>query len=181
MNAAAHLIALTACLAPAAMLGSCGVRPPPSHASGAPAVNAGPFAPTSIRIHPLTRLDRDAKGRVIIACHIEFRDTWGDTCKGVGRLRIELYRTTGGRGSTAGVQDLRWDIDLADLSRNAALYDPATRTYRLPLGNLPGWVEQVSAGPDRPDDPRITLRAALVEPGADGADHVLEAEYTIEP
>ena len=39
---------------------------------------AWPFAPTSMRIYHLTQFDRDAEGGLLILCHIEMLDAWGD-------------------------------------------------------------------------------------------------------
>ncbi len=45
------------------------------------------------------------------------------------------------------VQDALWSFDLNELKTNNALYDPATRTYRLQLGDLPAWA--VDLGGDK--------------------------------
>ncbi len=90
-----------------------------------------PFAPRVIRIHPLTQIARDEQGEPVIALHIEMLDAWGDGVKGVGTLIVFVVGAGEGR---------RWDVDLLDLTTNAAAYDPATRTYRLQLGGLPDWL-----------------------------------------
>ncbi len=137
-----------------------------------------PFAPASLQIHPLTRVDLDSKGHVWIICHIEMRDAWGDTCKGTGKLQVQLYRPAGGRAGGIGIQDLTWDIDLSDLDRNASLYDPATRTYRLQLQDPPSWVAE-SLDPKGQDTPRVRLRAILATHGPKGEDRLLQDEFTI--
>lgn len=165
----------------------CAVRPksPLAHQSAGPGGVQNPFAVASMHIHPLTRLDHDTAGALILVCHLEFKDAWDDTCKGVGKLSVQLYRPSGGRASGLGSQELAWDVDLGSLDTNAALYDPATRTYRIPLDGVPGWVA-AGSGPgaanqpnqDR-DLPRARLRAVFTTPGPRGEERVLEDEYPI--
>ena len=154
------------------------MRPKPPMAGGhaAPAV-PNPFAPASLRIHPLTRVDRDNAGAAWIYCHLELRDAWGDTCKGVGALQLQLYRPVGGRASGLGTQELAWDIDLSDLDKNASFFDPATRTYRFPLQNAPAWVLDVLDPTKR--DARVRLRAVLTTTDPQGQPRFLQDEYTI--
>ena len=166
---------LTLAVLPAA----CGVRPrQPMQGEHAAATVITPFAPASIQIHPLTRVDVDSKGRVWIICHLEMRDAWGDTCKGTGKLEVQLYRPAGGRAGGIGIQDLSWAIDLSDLDRNASLYDPATRTYRLQLQDPPSWVAD-SLDPKSQSTPSVRLRAVLATHGPKGEDKLLQNEYTI--
>ena len=138
---------------------------------------SSPFAPASLTIHPLTRVDRDVQGVVWIVCHIELKDAWGDTCKGVGKLQVQLYRPVGGRASGLGSQELAWDIDLSDLDKNASFYDPPTRTYRFPLQNAPAWVADV-LDPDN-HEARVRLRAVMTTTGPKGEERFLQDEYTI--
>lgn len=161
----------------AVVLAGCTLRPR-SPMDGERAATAGvarPFAPAALLIHPLTRIDRDARGAVWIICHVELTDAWGDTTKGVGALQVQLYRPVGGRASGLGEQELTWDIDLSDLTRNASFYDTATRTYRFPLQNAPAWV----GGALDDSEVRVRLRAVLTTTGPQGEPRVLEDEYTI--
>jgi hypothetical protein len=153
----------------------CAIRPksPLAHQSAGPGGVQNPFAVASMHIHPLTRLDRDTAGAPILICHLEFKDTWDDTCKGVGKLSIQLYRPTGGRASGLGSQELAWDVDLSSLDTNAALYDPATRTYRIPLDGA------ASPSSQERDLPKARLRAVFTTPGPHGEERVLEDEYPI--
>lgn len=160
----------------ALMMGGCAVRPgsPMDHqVAGASGIQS-PFAPASLQIHPLTRVDRDSGGQVWIICHLELKDAWGDTTKGVGTLQVHLLRPTGGRASGLGTQELSWEINLSDLDTNASLYDPATRTYRLPLEGAPPWVAEAAADPDLP---LVRLRAHLSTFGPRGEEVVLEDEF----
>jgi hypothetical protein len=136
-----------------------------------------PFAVQSMRIHPLTRLDKQPDGQTWLVVHVELKDAWGDTTKGVGQLQVQLYRPTGGRAAGPGVQELKWDANLSDLERNAWLYDPATRTYRLQLEGIPEWV---SVAPADSGLPRARLKAILTTPGPNNEQQVLEDEFTIQ-
>lgn len=173
-----------------------------------------PFVPTSMRIYPLTHIERGSAppappanpsgpspadnippqdvtpkpAEVRIIAHLEFRDAWGDGTKAIGPLVILLY----GPNSNANVarnardgddpdafanttQQRRYDIDLTDLKRNAELFDPATRTYRIPLAGLPEWI--VNSQPNT--DLRITLRAEIKVPRSDGSSVMLVDEYVV--
>jgi len=159
------------------VLGACAVRPS-TPLTGQRAVGvSSPFAPAALSIHPLTRVDRDAAGVVWIICHVELRDAWGDTCKGTGKLQVQLYRPVGGRASGLGSQELAWDIDLSDLDKNASFYDPPTRTYRFPLQHAPAWVADVLDPDNR--EARVRLRAVLTTAGPKGEERFLQDEYTI--
>lgn len=132
-----------------------------------------PFTPVVLQIHPLTRTGRDeARSQPLIVCHIELRDSWGDTCKGVGDLQVQLFRSDPGGGP--GTQELKWDVDLSDLEVNSHLYDPATRTYRLAL-EVPERLIIREAGR------RVRLRAILQTWGPRGEPRTLQDEFVLEP
>lgn len=141
------------CAGPALVLGACfapGDRAPP------PNWNASdPFAPVTLRIYPLTHVERTGAGPARLVCHVEFTDRWYDTVKALGHLDVQLYRA----GDSAGAesQRARWDIDLTDLERNAEWFDPVTRTYRVQL-DLPPWADD---GPGS----NFRLRAVFTPPG----------------
>ncbi len=125
------------------------------HASGGTATAAGvpygahPFDPASMRIHPLTHMQRaedvaagsQSEGKAATAprinCFVEFKDRWGDTCKALGTLEVQLYRPSNEPGQER--QDAKWDADLTDLQKNADWFDPVTRAYRLQL-EVPDWL-----------------------------------------
>lgn len=93
-----------------------------------------PFWPWSMRVHPLTQYREDrVTGRLIIETRVEFVDAWGDTCKALGQLDIELY--DGDSPSSDAI--IRWDddpdLDLNDLDVNHQRYDIVTRTYLFRL------------------------------------------------
>ncbi|MBN8597804.1 MAG: hypothetical protein J0L78_09035 [Planctomycetes bacterium] len=200
------------------LLAACNTPGSPGFRPGS--VNSGgwPFVPTSMRIYPLTHIERGSPppsppanptgpspadniqphqvlpppAEVRIIAHLEFRDAWGDTTKAVGPLVILLYgpnsNAAAARGTSATpsqgddpdafapeIQQRRYDIDLTDLKRNAELYDPATRTYRIALAGLPAWIVNSQPGADL----RITLRAELNSPRASGSSDLLVDEYVV--
>lgn len=159
-----------------ALLPACATRPHPE-LTGSSQGLASPFAPAALSIHPLTRVDRNDKGQLLIICHVELRDAWGDTCKGVGKLSVQLYRPVGGRASGRGTLELSWDVDLTDLDRNKDLFDQATRTYRLELRDAPAWLAEPH---DKKSDlPLGRLRAVLVSTGPRGEERVLQDEFPL--
>jgi hypothetical protein len=157
---------------------ACKARPRPELRGIAdPAQIPHPFAPASLILHPLTRIDRDAEGRLWIVAYLEVKDAWGDPTKAVGALTVMLYRQVGGADSTLGEHELTWDVNLADLDRNHDLYDSATRMYRLPLEKAPEWL---ATPPDGGRERlRGRLRAILATHGPRGEPVVLEDELTI--
>jgi hypothetical protein len=122
------------------------------------------FRPHSLRIFPLTRIDRDESNEARLVCHIEFKDRAGDTVKWVGRLSIRLYEPQEGVDRGLERQTLEWDVDLNDPDVNAATYDPSSRTYRLHLRDLPKWVDKAlpnSTVEGSPKDSQVRLVAVL--------------------
>ena len=100
----------------------------------------------------------------------------GDTTKAIGTVTIFLYGPSGRglpEGEEAATQQRRYDIDLRDLKRNAELFDPATRTYRIPLSGLPAWIGTAS------DPARLTLRAEMTCVRPDGTSNLLVDEYLV--
>lgn len=199
--AALSLVALSACSAPGSAAGLRGNS-----------VNVGgwPFVPTSMRIYPLTHIERgiaapappanpsgpspadnvqpmdtvaaQKKSEVRLIVHIDCRDSWGDSTKAIGSLTILLYGPGGSPNAApdpgsvvdkGATQQRRYDVDLTDLKRNAELYDPATRTYRIPLAGLPEWITS-AAGPVK-----VTLRAEMKSPRPDGSSVLMVDEYVV--
>jgi hypothetical protein len=173
------LLSLCAALGSCALAESgCAIHPrdPVQVGPGGAESLGNPFAPASIRVHPLTHAERDSAGKVWIICHVELKDAWGDTTKGVGQLQVQLYRPSGSPGSGIGTQELKWDTNLSDLKNNAALYDGPTRTYRLPLENAPEWI----MGEEGKEKPRVRLRAVLGTRGPAGEKRVLQDDYVMQ-
>jgi len=169
------LLCVTGCVSPQFEPAHAGVR-----ASGS-GVHVGPFAPVSLRVHPLTHLERNSDGTVFLLTHIQLRDRWSDICKGVGTVQLFLYKPTGLGGSGQETQELQWDINLYDLDQNALFFDPATETYRFSLGQLPEWVEQMVPGGDKTatGPGRFRIVARLTTPTPEGGQAVLVDELVV--
>lgn len=167
---------------PIAPSGDASVAPVPSATATLAAL-----APVRIRIHPLTRLERDPKGQLRLVAYLEFADRWGHSCKWLGQARVELYRpsdatidTGGGGGGASGGgerQENIWNVDLADPEKNALAYDWVTHTYRLELVGLPDWVERLERGDSR--EPWATVRAYFLAADPRGGEKRMEASYRI--
>ena len=133
----------------------------------------GPFAPKAMRIHPLTHAETDEQGDARVILHVELKDAWGDTVKGIGRVQAQIWRDT-----QSAEQATRWDIDLRGLGANADFYDPATRTYRIVLAGLPGWLaEAVRAGTGE----TARLRVLYLTTDVHGIPVVMRDETTVRP
>ncbi len=169
--------AVVAVMAVGALLAGGCARPGSIGVAGGGSVGAdvgGPFAPESMRIYPLTHFERDGEGEPRLILHLEMRDRWGDTVKGVGRLQVQLLR--GGELSGGGGDDERvWAVDMRDPETNALYFDPATRTYRVQLRDLPSWAEATVDGRGTP----VRLLAVFTTPGSDGSTRYLRDEHTL--
>ncbi len=132
----------------------------------------GPFAPRAMRVHPLTHTEVDKQDTTRIVLHVELKDAWGDTVKGVGKIQVHLR----GDGVLDGGDRVRWDVDLRTLDANVSYFDSATRTYRVVLGGLPGWLDRaVRDGDGSSGRIRVLFRTAM----ADGEPVVLQDEYVL--
>ncbi len=136
----------------------------------------GPFRPSVMRVHPLTHTEIGVDGNPVIVLHVELKDPWGDTVKGVGQIQVQLRenRST----NMIGDRGTRWDIDLRDIEENVSYFDSATRTYRIVIGGLPSWLAATMENPDSESDTasarvRVLFRTAK----ADGETVVLQDEY----
>ena len=84
------------------------------------------FAPTTMRIHPLTRVVVE---KAQIEARIEFTDQMGDITKGVGVLQFNLYKDDFGRGQMVDT----WRVELESPAANKQTWDAITRTYLCKL------------------------------------------------
>ncbi len=177
-----HTTRAIALLLAAALLSACVAprRPITNPAISESSLLAWAFAAESIRVHPLTQLELEPGRGVTLACHVEVRDRWGDTVKAVGDLQVQLYRPVPGLDATREVQELVWDIDLNNLERNAAWFDPVTRTYRVRLTGLPAWAERIATGEASGEAGRLRLRAVLRTVGPDGRERILRDDLIIQ-
>ncbi len=123
-------------------------------------VKVWPFVPQSIRIHPITQAQVDGKGPRIL-CHVECRDRSGETTKAIGILRVQLLEQS--RTVEPGMEQIAatWVTDLSDLDTNDKMYDPATRTYRLSLRQLPAFVVESLGDASKRGGRSAVLRATL--------------------
>ena len=138
----------------------------------------GPFRPTVMRVHPLTHTEVNADGDAVIILHVELKDLWGDTVKGVGQLQVQLRKQSA--TSVVGNRGTRWDVDLRDIEVNVSYFDSATRTYRIVIGGLPGWLGDSVKATDQERgvegaQVRVLFRTSL----ADGEAVVLQDEYVM--
>lgn len=138
-------------------------------------VMPGPFAPRTMRIHPLTHAELDARSEARIVLYVELKDAWGDTVKGVGRVQAQLWP----KGQTSE-NATRWDIDLRSLEANADFHDPATRAYRIVLADLPAWLEDAVRS-DAPNQNEAHLRVLFLTTQTGGQPAVLRDEFDITP
>lgn len=152
-------------------MGGCGLR----GLEGPMAEGPWAFAPASMRIYPLTHAERAEDGRTRIILHVELKDRWGDSAKGLGVLQVRLFRPL--PGPTPGLEEesAAWTIDLSDADENQLRFEPATRTYRFALRDLPAWVDAPGEGPRR-----MRLRATFRTITHLGREETLRDEYVIE-
>lgn len=92
--------------------------------------NEWPFVPTTIRVHPLSRITVDATGLRRVELRIECRDAEGDSVRTIGLAAIRL-----GDGSVSEEA-----LDLNDMRVNQETWDRVTRTYRQTLEVPEGFV-----------------------------------------
>jgi hypothetical protein len=153
-----------------------------------PTGRAWPFAPASVRIYPLTRLDRDASGQPVVIVYMETVDRWGDFTKALGTLELRVYAGDRALESWPETLELSWPgIALSDLEENAAWYDPASKMYRFTLGGLarsPRITDAANELLDRSQGAttirRLRVVAALTTAGPDGREILLQDSYVIE-
>lgn len=144
------------------------------------------FIPARIRIHPLTRVTREARSDddtddEVLICHIELRDRVDQVVKRLGIAQVELLEADAqGRPRNEAAEPARvWQVDLRDPAENAAAFDDVvTRTYALHLGALPrdlaGFADSPDTGRDAPDRPSYALRVRFLFKDSTGEARQLE-------
>ncbi|MBI1190677.1 MAG: hypothetical protein GC200_08380 [Tepidisphaera sp.] len=151
--------------------------------ASAPIAGAPAFAPATLRIHPLTHIEKGpqaglAAGQCTVVLHLELKDRFGDSVKGLGTLRVELFKP--GAGVSPGIesQALSWDVnDLAEAEGNSRRFDQSTRTYRIPLV-APAWVaEWGKKDASGASQGYLKLRAVLTT--TEGPERYLEDEFVL--
>lgn len=147
-------IGLTLTILLCCSLQGCSQRPGTGRIASGTTTADWPFAPTSIRIHPISRIKMDREsGDAVVQARVELLDPDGFPTRGLGTLSLTLSGQ-----SDDGVMlmsQTQWECDLDDLELNRQYYDEVTRTYLIKL--------ELSPRMDVPWEPR--LRAVLVTPG----------------
>ena len=169
-------ILASACVVVLLLCGGCRGWTPARPVPADWAVHPGPFAPESLKIDPLTRVERGPGGDPRLVLHVQLADRWGDQVKGVGEMRVRLLRPQGDANSER--EQVAWEIDLRNADENMKRYDPTTRTYSIVLGDLPPWavertmVDDIAGGEGLP--PRVSV--VLATPAPDGSTRYLQDE-----
>lgn len=182
-NAATRFVAFGLPLAACAALGGCfgDMEQNRWKGGGTGPLFDSPFAPVSLRIHPLTHVDtaKTAGGPSIIVLHVELRDRWGDTAKGCGKFAVLLYKPGTGVAPGLETQELKWDVpNFDEPNANMSMYDAATRTYRIQL-EAPEWVAKAIHDPKEGQPGWFTIRAVL-SAGTDQDARYLSDEYVLQ-
>ncbi|GJQ30566.1 MAG: hypothetical protein HBSAPP03_24500 [Phycisphaerae bacterium] len=169
----------------ALVLAACAQGPLASRRDRPSGRTAHPFDPVLLRIHALTHVDpagpKNSPDQCLLVLHLELKDAYDDTVKGLGPLTVELFRPGGGPTPGIETQALVWDVpDFADPTSNSSRFDAATHTYRLPL-QAPRWVDEAlthTAGAQTPA--WLKVRATLTVRDAEGRLVLLADEFVIQ-
>ncbi|MDY6913600.1 MAG: hypothetical protein SVT52_03985 [Planctomycetota bacterium] len=91
--------------------------------------------PKAVRIHPFTgtRTFEGTGGLKGLNVRIELLDGYGDSAKGFGNFRFELYRFLAYNNDCKGRKLATWDVPLMDSKANLTHWDNITRTYEFKL------------------------------------------------
>ena len=106
---------------------------PPVTPAPSPAGDYWQIRPVRMRIYPSSRFVQ-YKERSILEARVELFDEAGDSTKGVGTLRFELFASDRIGEVVDSKQLFAWDIDMMTLDANRQFYDPVTRAYLFRLG-----------------------------------------------
>ena len=118
------------------------------------------FAPVTVEISPLTRVEVGPRGEPVLAVYLRLVDAWGHGTKAPAVFNVQLFRVRGASGLAERDEAWVWEIDLRDPDENSGWFD-ATGLYRLPLGDVPAWVLE----PERQDEMlRVTVMAVMLGP-----------------
>lgn len=108
---------------------------------------ADPFAPVTVELSPLTRVEVGPRGSPVLAVYLRLVDAWGHGTKAPAAFNVQLFRVSGSAGLAEREDGWLWEIDLRDPDENSGWFD-ATGLYRLPLGDVPAWVLEPDGGGD---------------------------------
>ena len=139
------------------------------------------FAPSRVRIHPLTHVDASGS-RGMLVLHYELRDRFGDSVKALGELKVELYKPGPGVMGSMESREASWTVDQTlQPEGNSERFDRTTRTYRVQLF-APAWVRDWAANDaaTRADIPWIKVRVLYTTLDSDGNPKVLTDEFVVQ-
>ncbi len=120
--------AVGVCLAVSGCVWKGGVR----HATDRVLPQAWAYEPRRMRVYPSTRFVQDDQ-RPILEARIELTDEMGDSIKGVGRFRLELFARGIAGNPGVGQRLYSWDVSTTTLADQYRYYDPITRAYLFRL------------------------------------------------
>lgn len=169
------------------LCGGCTVfsGPPSTDSAGTGLLH--PFAPATLRIHPLTQIDADAQKadgspdpnpRLVV--FMELKDRFGDTVKALGTFHAELIRP--GEGALPGMEQsvMEWnEASFASPETNSGRFDPATRMYRIQLTG-PEWLKTWKSTAKEGPAGWLKLRVVYSTTNTDGDPMVLEDVFVFQ-
>lgn len=88
--------------------------------------------PVRLRVYPSTAYAGQGKDTTLDT-RIELFDEAGDSCKGVGIFRFELYAHPRAGEPALGPRLYAWEVPVLTLDQNRRQYDSITRTYLFHL------------------------------------------------
>lgn len=143
------------------------------------------FQPVRLRVHPLTRVTREASGDEILLCHLELRDRFDQVVKCLGLAQVELFPADAqGKPKDETIEPERlWQVDLRDPKKNSDTFDGVvTHTYALHLGSLPPLLAKLAdSSKDAAAGPFYALRVRFLFKDAAGQARQLEAIAGLTP
>lgn len=170
-----------AALTCSALLAGCESTPPPAtgehltpiEGESLPSVSAAAtmLAPVRLRIHPLSRLERDELGRAQLVLQMELLDAAGHSGKWLGRATVAIERLAGPSAGEATTDAAR-RFNLTTPQNSNARFDWITRTYVLRIAPLPTWYDTLVDGSERDATARVRCTFTLLD--AQGTARTLE-------
>ncbi|MBI1335824.1 MAG: hypothetical protein GC164_02550 [Phycisphaera sp.] len=88
--------------------------------------------PVAMRVYPSSKFMNEG-GDTVLRARIELLDQMGDSVKGVGVYRFELYTPERASQAGDGRKLYGWDVPVKDLVSQKLYYDPITRSYLFRL------------------------------------------------
>ena len=88
--------------------------------------------PVRMRVYPSTRFV-ESEGFSILEARVELFDAMGDSVKGVGKFRIEIFDRPRGGNPGVGQRRYSWEVSALTLADQHRYYDTITRSYLFRL------------------------------------------------